>query len=1416
MKNNVGNANLINTQQIKVNRKLVNNNNSSINQGSTNLSNSKSEKNKNKLVSKEAKNIKHQENLEQNLYSNNNAFTEFDPFHKNPFYASHTFKLSNLSPNDFKQIYNNTNGNITQEKNLILNNKTKSKEKKINKNNTNKKFSKIRKITSYNKGNKRAKLHETKSEIQYPLKYIMKSHINKYQSFNTTNNNSKKKNLTEDKNNELIHINSVKQKNTCHHKKIKKYTITTSTIFSHYYNNKKNMRQNKSNLPNINRRKNNKIISPKSNKINFLSEMKDNKSFKKSKNNSVNTYNSCCNFYQKNNNLNKNNFNYNLNMLKTLNNFGNLTNKSIEENNNKINSSDSNNIEKENELNYINIVEQDLIKNINDNKIIKNCIYDNKIKDNNIKNKEHKKGKFSVNIINSNNREIQLNKILNDNIKLINFQKQLIEQFCHCLEEFIFLNIKNNFDTFIIKLNEYCKEKRFSTLLLKRLQNKTIQKNFFKEKAASYKNLDGNCSDSNFSSIIMMNNSNIINVQRKGDYISNDLSKEYYGRKTVNYCRSECSPPLTEKMNRIQKSLRVEKNQPLDINNIENSNYYNNAYLHNKLFENYNSFKNYNSNYYKKNIFNNTNSMYINIEEDDEERKSLIKYDTNFNENNLYMPKKFKKLNDKKRINNNNNDEGKHIINNSDIFNSYTNQFRENLIYSKHENNRSHDINNKMVREKNNKNYNINCLRKDEINIDKKNHRDISCDTNPNFNINQDNDDYDDLNKTNEINRRNFNQLTYGNLYSSKIKERKQVYKKKIKISQIQSKINDNIVTFNNIGNKNINLNNNGRDSECLLNPNMEKNIGNHQITNINENFGKILGLNSSKITHSKNRTSLSSPYTEHRKEFYNNIENNKPQPQFDKIQELTVNLVRNYNIIKMGNNLKNNENINTNTNNIINDKNILKRGNNSNNNINTKDNFDDIQFNLIKKNSLNNGKNIEEDNNIKENGKNVENNNNIETKTNDNYNNDYNAMNNYINLINNDTEQRNDNIIKEIIVKDVSTRDKLLNVFIKYIELQNFNTLNNEFNNNFLDCFQTDSIFLPSLSSIQRTNFYYNNYYYGNKFDKNNKYKLQKILTSIIEEEEKSKAAGSINNSYISEEGINKNGNTYNHFYIQSIKYICKFLQNIFNDKKRDMYFQFMKILKKIQNDSFLKGLIIQKKSQNINNSKYVNNNISEDVILYNANEIYNDNINYLGSKSNDTKEISENKIEDDGDNDDKKRNKELSENRNEKEESEEKEYSSENNFCLLSEGSLNKNKNILKKNSSSNSFEYNDDLNENKENKNFIKNFSFSSLGTNKRKKNFEINNLLIISKLNKIIVYFDEFKNRKLIEKSFQLWKKNRNDDEDVNNNKRKEDNNIQMNYNKKVNISETYREFNDLIFYFKMYLVKFYLRKKKDII
>ena len=88
--------------------------------------------------------------------------------------------------------------------------------------------------------------------------------------------------------------------------------------------------------------------------------------------------------------------------------------------------------------------------------------------------------------------------------------------------------------------------------------------------------------------------------------------------------------------------------------------------------------------------------------------------------------------------------------------------------------------------------------------------------------------------------------------------------------------------------------------------------------------------------------------------------------------------------------------------------------------------------------------------------------------------------------------------------------------------------------------------------------------------------------MSSIIEEEEKSKAAGSVNNSIISDED-NYNKRNFSNFFIQSIKYITNFLQNIFDDKKKAIFFQFFKILKKIKNDSFLKGLINQKKLQAI-----------------------------------------------------------------------------------------------------------------------------------------------------------------------------------------------------------------------------------------
>lgn len=379
-------------------------------------------------------------------------------------------------------------------------------------------------------------------------------------------------------------------------------------------------------------------MSPESVNVNHISSMKTTNSFSKSDNNTTNNYNSCYNFYQKNN-LNKKKIN-NINMLNTVNNFGYLNSfNSMDGSSKKVNSLYDDNGENENISSHINISQQDFRKNENNNKVKKNSNNNNLIYNNKSEsvNKGHKKGKYSVNAFNLNNsnREFQLNKLFNNDY--IEYQRKIIEQFCHCLEEFIFINVKNNFDYFISQLKCYGKERRFSSLLLKRLQNKTIQKNFYKERASSYKYLEPNGPNSHYSSIIMMNNSNIINVQRKGDYIPGEMTKDNYGRKTAYNFRNSRSP-LTEKMNRLQKNFRNGKSQePLDINNIENYDFYNNNtyFQNNNILENYNNFNNYNASFGRNNYIN------INVEEDDEERKSLIKYETNFNDNNnLYVPKK--------------------------------------------------------------------------------------------------------------------------------------------------------------------------------------------------------------------------------------------------------------------------------------------------------------------------------------------------------------------------------------------------------------------------------------------------------------------------------------------------------------------------------------------------------------------------------------------------------------------------------------------------------------------------------------------------------------------------------------------------------------------------------------------------------
>ena len=76
---------------------------------------------------------------------------------------------------------------------------------------------------------------------------------------------------------------------------------------------------------------------------------------------------------------------------------------------------------------------------------------------------------------------------------------------------------------------------------------------------------------------------------------------------------------------------------------------------------------------------------------------------------------------------------------------------------------------------------------------------------------------------------------------------------------------------------------------------------------------------------------------------------------------------------------------------------------------------------------------------------------------------------------------------------------------FIKFIDNYGKNKTSNTFNNfsHLLNIFQTDSIFSPAPIYKKK-----------NKNKNKNKILLNNILSSIIEEEEKSKIAGSVNNS--------------------------------------------------------------------------------------------------------------------------------------------------------------------------------------------------------------------------------------------------------------------------------------------------------------
>jgi hypothetical protein len=257
----------------------------------------------------------------------------------------------------------------------------------------------------------------------------------------------------------------------------------------------------------------------------------------------------------------------------------------------------------------------------------------------------------------------------------------------------------------------------------------------------------------------------------------------------------------------------------------------------------------------------------------------------------------------------------------------------------------------------------------------------------------------------------------------------------------------------------------------------------------------------------------------------------------------------------------------------------------------------------------------------------------------------------------------------------------------------------------------------------------------------------------------------------------------------------VTNFLQSVINDKKKDLSFQFFKILKRIKNEAFLKGLMNQKNFQSVSKLKddeENENNTSGEIILYNVNDNFNVDINYFGSKSNDRKDISDlrnkntkNKIEkkQKNNNSDKKENKDNSNINLDDDDiiTIDKKYSSANNFYLPKDEDLKINKERL--NLSMDNYKVNE--------KDKIKNNETEK--KNKKLKNF--------------IKHIDEYNKLSIISKYFKQWEEFKDEKVEIN-----DESDIYLDSEKRITISEAYTGLSDVILDFKIYLVKYCLKNK----
>ena len=1221
---------------------------------------------------------KKQSNRDINIIDNNKSFPEYDnntdKTRSNK--PSNTYNYNKMSSKLYNQTNNainsttkktkvNLNNNVTNAKKLKLSDMKGNKSHNLffsSKNNyTNNLKGNISAYLSHNKHNigMGTKLDISKSEIQYPLNYNTKEIKNMHNSYNTTNSSA-------ELNNKEINLRvSLKYGNKNNKEKIKAYNIASPCIKPNQSLGKK-LRQSMKNNACINKRTNKEIYSPDI--IKYNNNVKDMKSMKndfytKRDYTFINTFNSCYNFYQK----------------------------------------DELNSKRKNEINFNNTINQyDFYnsKNNSDENLFISDISEGTMNEN--KNKNYNYGKNTnsskdTNIISSsrynndvNNEEIKFNDKKTNNIKkfFLSYQNDLIEEFCEYIEEYMLYIVKDNFETFINKLREYSKKKYLNFLLLKRLQTKTIKKNFYEIRDSSKEKAN----NSYLSSTIINNNN--INNSKKNPYASNNISKEYIRRKTTDNFNNHSFYPGKSENTYLRKSQEK------------------------IILKNFDSF--YNNNY-------DTNKE----KADKEIRVSNEKYDTN-----LYIPKKYRHINN---ITANKNQIKKNISHNYVNINPYFTNIDKTKESSKIlspelYNNLSNDIDEEIIKYKLERNSNIK-------NKKNKNHN-ISCDNK------HDSKYYIEKGILNKINSNDNNNSSMAmNIAKLKDNKSKPIYnKKKVKISQPNSKIYLNKQFQENVKQKIIHRNNNKNlKKEQIMNFNLNKKINNKNRNN-NEHYG-IMTLSSNASENSNNDIDI--------------IQNEKSE----------------FNIISPK---IQNQDINP----------INKVNNNKDNDINIKEN----ENSLLKQPKINNQKN--ELNKEQINNENGNNNDDLKLKeeknnnNNDNINNNGNVNNDYLIKMSNGKKEvqediyNNEYLSREIIVKDVSTRDKRVNVFIKYIEDSSFIQLNN--NNNqkkhLLIIFQTDAIYLPaSYPSIseQRNDLYKSNKYYKNMNDKNHQNKMNKVLSSIIEEEEKSKAPGSVNNSIsiFSDEEYIKNGN-YSYFFIQSIKYFISFLNSILSDKKKVLYFSFFKTLKKIKNDSFLKGLMDQKKTQSLNRIKEDENksniNTSGDIILYSVNDNLDVDINYF----NETKTENINP---------KNKRKELNN------KSSVEKYSTDNNFCLFTKDNLYHLNNSNKK------------LNTNLS----MDNFYLNKNGNHKNDKNLL---MLIINKTktNKKI---------KTDRKDLKELEKTKNGQDDINQKNEKDNENkddINFEYEKKVTIGEACLRLADLIYEFRISLIKYGIKsnKKKD--